>query len=125
MFLHNVIIWRNKAVERRRMQNPFMVRMTENQRWQHLILLTSFIVLVITGFALKFPDTWFAHVLGMGENWRGIIHRVAGVVLMGAGIYHVFYLAAAREGRRLIRDLAPRPEDAFDACGHDAATTWD
>ncbi len=86
-----------------------MVRMTANQRWQHLILLTSFIILVITGFALKFPDTWFAHVLGMGEQWRGIIHRVAGVILIGAGIYHVFYLAAAREGRRLIRDLAPRP----------------
>jgi len=116
MFLHNFIIWRSKAVERHRMQNPFMVRMTANQRWQHLILLSSFIILVITGFALKFPDSWFAEVLGMGEKWRGIIHRVAGVILIGAGIYHVFYLAAAREGRRLIRDLAPRPKDAFDAC---------
>jgi cytochrome b subunit of formate dehydrogenase len=97
------------------MTNPFMVRMTVNQRWQHLILLTSFIVLVITGFALKFPESWFAHVFGMGEHWRGIIHRVAGVVLIGAGIYHIFYLAKAREGRRLLRDLAPRPKDAFDA----------
>jgi cytochrome b subunit of formate dehydrogenase len=116
MFLHNAIIWRRKAIDRRKTLNLFMVRMTANQRWQHLILLSSFIILVITGFALKFPDTWFAHVFGMGERWRGIIHRVAGVVLMGAGIYHVFYLAAAREGRRLIRDLAPRPKDAFDAC---------
>ena len=116
MFLHNAIIWRRKAIDRRKTLNPFMVRMTANQRWQHLILLSSFIILVITGFALKFPDTWFAHVFGMGEKWRGIIHRVAGVVLMGAGIYHVFYLAAAREGRRLIRDLAPKPKDAFDAC---------
>ena len=115
MFLHNFIIWRKKAAERRKIQNPFMVRMTTNQRWQHLLLLTSFIILVITGFALKFPDTWFAHVLGMGEGWRGIIHRIAGVVLMGAGIYHVFYLAVAREGRRLICDLAPRPRDITDA----------
>jgi cytochrome b subunit of formate dehydrogenase len=115
MFLHNAIIWRSKAVARRRTMNPFMTRMTVNQRWQHLILLSSFIVLVITGFALKFPDTWFAHTLGMGENLRGIIHRVAGVILIGAGIYHVFYLAAAREGRRLLRDIAPRPKDAFDA----------
>ena len=30
--------------------------MTANQRWQHLVLLTSFIILVITGFALKFPE---------------------------------------------------------------------
>lgn len=117
MFLHNAIIWRGKAVARRHMQNPMMARMSVNQRWQHLILLTSFIVLVITGFALKFPDTWFAHTLGMGENLRGIIHRVAGVVLIAAGIYHVLYLAMLREGRRLLRDLAPRPKDAFDAWG--------
>jgi cytochrome b subunit of formate dehydrogenase/5-methylcytosine-specific restriction endonuclease McrA len=115
MFLHNAIIWRAKAVARRRTMKPFMTRMTVNQRWQHLILLSSFIVLVITGFALKFPDTWFAHTLGMGENLRGIIHRVAGVILIAAGIYHVFYLVVAREGRRLLFDIAPRPKDAFDA----------
>jgi len=114
MFLHNAIIWRSKAVARRRIQNPTMLRMNTNQRWQHLILLTMFIVLVITGFALKFPDTWFAHTLGMGEKLRGIIHRIAGVVLIGAGIYHIFYLAAAREGRRLLKDLAPEKKDALD-----------
>ena len=114
MFLHNAIIWRSKAVARRAMQNPFMVRMTANQRWQHLALLSSFIVLVITGFALKYPNSWIAGVLAMGEHLRSIVHRVAGVVLIGAGIYHLFYLAAAREGRRLILDLAPRPRDLFD-----------
>ena len=114
MFLHNAIIWRSKTAARRRMMNPFMVRMSVNQRWQHLILLSSFVVLVITGFALKFPDSWFADTLGMGENLRGIIHRIAGCVLIGDGIYHVFYLAIAREGRRLLRDLMPMPKDAFD-----------
>ena len=117
MFLHNAIIWRSKAVARRAMQNPMMFRMSANQRWQHLILLTSFIVLVITGFALKFPNSWIAALLGNGngERLRSIIHRVAGVILIGAGFYHVFYLAAAKEGRRLICDIAPRPRDAFDA----------
>jgi cytochrome b subunit of formate dehydrogenase len=116
MFLHNAILWRSKAAARRALQNPFMVRMTANQRWQHLILLTSFIVLVITGFALKFPNSWIAAMLGNGngERLRGIIHRIAGVVLIGAGIYHIFYLAIAAEGRRLVRDLAPGPSDAFD-----------
>jgi cytochrome b subunit of formate dehydrogenase len=117
MFLHNAIIWRKKAVVRHRMQNPNMVRMTENQRWQHLVLLASFIVLVITGFALKFPDSWFAEALGMGERLRSITHRTAGVILIGAGIYHLFYLAVTREGRRLIRDFVPAPKDAFDAWG--------
>jgi cytochrome b subunit of formate dehydrogenase len=117
MFLHNAIIWRSKAIARRAMQNPMMERMSANQRWQHLILLTSFIILVITGFALKFPDSWFAEVLGMGEKLRSVIHRVAGVILIGGGIYHVFYLLIAREGRRLICDFAPRPQDVFDAWG--------
>ncbi len=114
MFLHNFIIWRSKAVARRHMQNPMMQRMSTNQRWQHLILLTSFIVLVITGFALKFPDSWFAETLGMGEHVRSIVHRIAGVVLILAGFYHVFYVSIAREGRRLIRDLAPGPKDLTD-----------
>jgi cytochrome b subunit of formate dehydrogenase len=114
MFLHNAIIWRSKAVARRRMQNPMMTRMTTHQRWQHLILLMSFIILVITGFALKFPDSWYAELLGMGEHLRSVVHRIAGVVLIAAGIYHVFYLAATIEGRRLLRDLRPGPKDAFD-----------
>ncbi len=114
MLLHNAIVWRGKAAARRKMQNPMMQRMTTNQRWQHLILLMSFIILVITGFALKFPDSWFAELLGLGEKLRSVVHRVAGVVLIGAGIYHIAYVAAAREGRRLLRDLAPRPKDAFD-----------
>ena len=119
MFLHNAIIWRSKAVARRALQNPMMTRMSENQRWQHLILLTSFIVLVITGFALKFPNSWIAEMLGNGngEKLRGLVHRIAGVILIGAGIHHLFYLAMTREGRRLIRDVAPRPRDAFDAWG--------
>jgi cytochrome b subunit of formate dehydrogenase len=115
MFLHNAILWRSKAAARHAMQNPMMERMSANQRWQHLVLLTSFIVLVVTGFALRFPNSWLAEALAMGEKLRSVVHRVAGVILIGAGVYHVFYLAAAREGRCLIRDLAPRPKDALDA----------
>ncbi len=89
--------------------------MTLNQRWQHLILLASFIVLVLTGFALKYPDSWFAQLLGLNEHLRSIVHRVAGVALIAAGIYHVFYVAAAREGRRFLCDIAPGPRDATDA----------
>ena len=119
MFLHNAIIWQSKARALRAMQNPMMTRMSTNQRWQHLILLTSFIVLVITGFALKFPNSWIAELLGNGngERLRSIIHRVAGVILIGAGVYHIFYLVITKEGRRLICDFAPRPKDAFDAWG--------
>ena len=117
MFLHNAIIWQSKARALRAVQNPMMTRMSTNQRWQHLILLSSFIILVITGFALKFPNSWIAELLGNGngERLRSIIHRVAGVILIAAGVYHIFYLVITKEGRRLICDFAPRPKDAFDA----------
>jgi cytochrome b subunit of formate dehydrogenase/nitrate/TMAO reductase-like tetraheme cytochrome c subunit len=117
MLLHNAVLWRAKAMARRRAMGPSVMRMTPNQRWQHLILLTSFFVLVVTGFALKYPDSWFAVALGLGERWRSIIHRVAGVLLIGDGIYHVFYAVFTRDGRKLVRDLLPTWKDALDAWG--------
>ena len=114
MFLHNLILWRSKLAAKRRAHPVVITRMSVQQRWQHLILLTSFIVLVVTGFALKFPESWFAQAFGMGEHLRGTIHRIAGVALIAAGIYHLFYLVAAHEGRRLLRDLTPGSQDGAD-----------
>ena len=114
MVLHNAIIWRRKAILRRDSYPRTVTRMTRNQRWQHLTLLTSFFVLVITGFALKYPDSWLSLIPGMGERVRGIIHRVAGVVMIGAGVYHILYAALSGDGRRLVLDLLPEPKDATD-----------
>lgn len=114
MLLHNGIIWRRKTILRRREQQRFVQRMSRAQRMQHAALLISFIVLVLTGFALKFPDSWFANLLGMGERVRSITHRVAALVLIGAGVYHLAYILFFREGRRLVRDILPVPKDAAD-----------
>jgi cytochrome b subunit of formate dehydrogenase len=117
MLLHNLVIWRYKALLRRKQAHRLVVRMTRQQRAQHILLLTSFFVLVITGFALKYPDTWFSTMLGLSERVRGITHRVAGVVLIGVGVYHVVYIALTRDGRRLVADFLPTPQDAFDVWG--------
>ena len=111
MLLHNFLIWRWTAMQERRLGEPQVLRMTPNQRWQHTVLMISFIVLVITGFALKYPDSAFTAFLGMGERVRGIIHRIAGGVLIGAGIYHVCYILFWREGRSLARDMLPNRGD--------------
>ena len=120
MVLHNLLIWRKKAILRREQQHRTVTRMNPNQRVQHVILFSSFIVLVITGFALKYPDSWFAALLGMSEKVRGITHRVAGVVLIGMGVYHMVYACLTRDGRRLILDFLPAPKDATDVLGHHA-----
>jgi cytochrome b subunit of formate dehydrogenase len=115
MLLHNLIIWRRKALLRRNEHRRIVRRMDTNQRIQHLTLLISFITLVITGFALKYPDSWFASVLSFNETFRGLLHRIAGGVLIAVGLYHVGYLFISAEGRRLTMAMLPEPKDALDA----------
>jgi cytochrome b subunit of formate dehydrogenase len=114
MLLHNFLIWRRKTIQARKHHGRMVERMDRNERYQHVILFVSFIVLVLTGFALKFPDSWFASLLSLGERVRGITHRVAAVVLIAVGVYHVYYIASNRKGRKLLLDLLPTPQDARD-----------
>jgi cytochrome b subunit of formate dehydrogenase len=114
MVVHNLIIWRRKAILRRDAYPRDVERMNQNQRWQHLVLLSSFMVLVVTGFALKYPDSWLSLIPGMGERVRGIVHRIAGIAMIGASVYHLIYAILTRDGRKLILDLLPEPKDATD-----------
>ena len=111
MLLHNFIIWRAKVIACRKLEHRFVTRMPLRFRWQHAALLSSFFVLVLTGFALKFPDSWFASMLSLGERMRHLLHRMAAVVLIGVSIFHFFDLIVTREGRRLARDLFPTIDD--------------
>jgi formate dehydrogenase gamma subunit len=81
---------------------------------QHWLLLTSFIVLVITGFALEYPETWITWITGNSESVRRMIHRVAAVVMMVTGVYHIVYLLALKEGRLWAYDMLPRWKDFQD-----------
>lgn len=117
MVLHNVLVWRKKVAARRRQYRP-IVRLSVNQRVQHWLLLTSFIALVLSGFALQYPDSILAWLLGNSESLRRIIHRVAAVVMLVAGVYHLAYLALSKEGRSWLKDMLPRIKDARDVLGN-------
>ena len=117
MAIHNALVWRKKVSARRR-QARSIVRLSINQRTQHWLLLTSFILLVLSGFALQYPDSWLAVLLGNSEFLRRIIHRVAAVVMIVVGIYHILYLAFSREGRQWVRDMFPRWKDVTDLMGN-------
>jgi cytochrome b subunit of formate dehydrogenase len=117
MMFHNFIVWRKKAIAMRNAHPRTVVRMDKLQRYQHMILLFSFFTLVLTGFALKYPDSWFASMLLMHERLRGIIHRAAGVALIGVSLFHVGYLIFHRGGRKMISDMVPTPRDAWDVVG--------
>jgi formate dehydrogenase gamma subunit len=94
------------------------LRMTVHERLQHAGLAISFLLLVLTGFMLRYPDAWW--VIGIRNLSsrafvaRGLLHRLAGVVLLAAGLWHGAYLVLTANGRRLFLDLLPRWRDLVD-----------
>ncbi len=118
MAAHNALIFGRKAAVLQHRSERTLVRMDVAQRWQHFLLAASFILLAWTGFALKFPDSWVAHSLVFGESFRRWSHRIAGVVMLLTGAYHLGYVAACREGRRFVKDMMPGFRDARDAAAN-------
>jgi cytochrome b subunit of formate dehydrogenase/5-methylcytosine-specific restriction endonuclease McrA len=114
MLLHNLVVWRSKAVARRQVQRATIVRMTLNQRIQHWILFLCFTVLVLTGFALIYPFSVVADWIGITDPVRRTIHRIAGATLVAVGIYHCFYVVISRGGRRMVTALLPETKDIWD-----------
>ncbi|MDT8436304.1 MAG: cytochrome c3 family protein [Gemmatimonadota bacterium] len=116
MFVHNAIImgWYLRDARRRHVTEPGLQRLSRGFVLQHVGLILSFFLLVVTGFALRYPDAWWVRGLaaaGLDEVLRGTIHRVAGVILIIGSIWHVIWLALFRTGRRFLRDMAPGPGD--------------
>jgi formate dehydrogenase gamma subunit len=111
MALHNLLILTYYAVEKRRREGDSWVRrMDLSQLVQHMLLALSFTALVVTGFALRFPEAWWVRYLahlGMTEPVRGNLHRIFAAVLVLASAYHVYYLVFTRRGRGELRAIAP------------------
>jgi formate dehydrogenase gamma subunit len=94
-------------------------RMNKMFRITHGMVMVSFILLVITGFALKFPEAAWVKVLGMNGNGivRGLVHRVAAVVMMAATGLHLVHLALVKKDRVILKELLPGWQDAKDIAG--------
>jgi cytochrome b subunit of formate dehydrogenase len=96
------------------------LRLSRALRWQHGLLMLSFPILVYTGFALTYPEAWWARPLLAWETrlgLRGTIHRVAGVVLVGAVLWHLLHLAASARLRACLRGLLWSRRDPRDLVG--------
>ena len=95
-------------------------RLTLNERIQHLVLLSTFTVLVVSGFALKFPESWWVRPLAWIERGYAIrawVHRIAGVLLTLGAVYHFGYLFGTWRGRAQFRAMRPVLRDVRDALG--------
>ncbi|HUL32002.1 MAG TPA: cytochrome b/b6 domain-containing protein [Thermodesulfobacteriota bacterium] len=92
-------------------------RLTLNERIQHINLFINFTILVITGFALKYPEAFWVSPLTeapAGMTIRGFLHRLCGVATLTLGGYHLLYCAFTERGRGIIKDMIPGLKDARD-----------
>jgi cytochrome b subunit of formate dehydrogenase len=94
------------------------IRMLPFERLQHAVLAISFLTLVWTGFALKYPDQWWARPLLMLEgahSMRSLIHRVAAAVFIGISVTHLASLIASRKLRGHWKEMLPNTNDPREA----------
>lgn len=95
----------------------YIIRMSKNERVQHLLLFISVTMLVITGFALKIPIDYITKLGRVGSTLftiRGYVHRLFGTILLGVTAYHFIHLAVASAGRQYFRRMFPRIKDVTD-----------
>lgn len=126
MMLHNGGDWVRKFVRLRlgfpqrlaRTEGKPEVRMLRFERVQHALLVISFSILVWTGFALKYPDEWWARPLLLWEgahSVRGLVHRIAAVIFVGVSVTHLLSLVFSRRLRRHWMEMLPNKKDPVEA----------
>ena len=129
MVLHNLVIMNYYVMRRRKLDaaSPALLRLDLTQIVQHILLTVSFVMLVITGFALRFPEAWWVEVLsylGMTEPVRADLHRINAVLLVMIAVSHVFYIIARKRGRDAFRAMVPQVQDVKDVYDAMRYYTW-
>jgi formate dehydrogenase gamma subunit len=122
MVFHNLLDLVAKTRRRRSLvhSGKQVVRMNLWFRIAHWGVMLSFPTLVFTGFALKYPDSWWSAPFlfwGKHEAFRGQLHRTAAVVLIAATLYHFVHLAVNRRDRVFLSAMLPKLKDATDLIG--------
>jgi len=116
MMAHNLTILGRFVVEKhRRMKGqPTVQRFTGAMIYQHMVVTIGFMTLVVTGFALRYPDAWWVAILNffwMDEAARSTIHRIAAVLLIYISFHHGLYLVLTHKGKKELKALWPTMTD--------------
>ena len=129
MLLHNGGDWVRKLIDRRfslrrdrlgdrDFSEHGELRMLPFERVQHAVLAISFLTLAWTGFALKYPDQWWARPLLSMEGtypMRSLIHRIAAGVFMAVTLTHLVSLMVSRKLREHWKEMLPTTNDPREA----------
>lgn len=111
MLLHTILDYLKQL--RLQMKEPSIRRMRGLEVVQHMALLVSFFTLVVSGFSLRFNDSWIAaFFFGWegGFEFRGILHRYAAVVMIITSVWHMVFLFTKR-GKQFLKDMKPAWKD--------------
>ncbi|MGA6993208.1 MAG: cytochrome b/b6 domain-containing protein [Candidatus Deferrimicrobiaceae bacterium] len=107
-----------KRREKLHEEGEMFQRFNRNFRFQHMVMFTSVILLIITGMPIKFPDfvlSRYLVALWGGFHNSTIVHRIGASMLIYFMVHHLFYTVLSRRGRRDFVLLIPTPKDARDA----------
>ena len=112
MILHNFIIWLYYVRKKYKLLKQLETIQRFDRHWviQHVSTFLAFTTLVVTGFALKFPEAGWVQVfttLGLNELVRSVLHRIAAVVLIVAAVYQWIYLLLMKKWKGELLSLAP------------------
>ncbi len=97
--------------------NRYVERFTFNERLQHFLLFISILLLLISGFALKYSDSSFGHLmirLEGGFQARGLIHRLGAIILIFVSFYHLVYIMFSKRGQEQFREMFLHVKDWHD-----------
>jgi formate dehydrogenase subunit gamma len=70
-------------------------RLNLHHRIQHGLIALSVIMLIMTGFPLKYPELGFSHAMALlfgGAYGSAMVHRFFGLMMSVAVAYHILYL---------------------------------
>jgi len=107
----------NKKFGGKMAKEKMFLRFSLSWRIQHFLLMLSVTLLIITGFALRYHDTWFGRFLIFiegGFEARGTLHRISAILLFITAVYHLIYILFTKEGRREFKELLFRKKDFSD-----------
>ena len=98
--------------------DEIFLRMNLAERIQHVLLILTFSLLIVTGIPLFFYEfKVFKWLLPTETTFiiRGLVHRAAAVVLMATVVLHVVYTIFTARGRGNFKAMVPEFKDVRDA----------
>lgn len=119
MIVHNILDFRRKLKEHYELKKKSgtYIRFNAQERIQHAFLTYTFLILAYSGFALNYPDAWWALLFKMipgGGDLRGIIHRAAAIIFIATSVHHILYMSFKERGRVILGELIPGKHDFSD-----------